>query len=157
MEEVEEKIHLDTNLFFRNKEFNSSEEVETFIADQLKKNGYVKDGYKEALLDREKEYPTGLPSDEPRVAIPHANADLVNKTTIVVITLKDPVIFKNMGDVTEDLKIKIVIGLVIAEPHSQVKVLQRIMGIVEDEDLRQKIVNADSNEKLMNLMKKVLN
>jgi PTS system galactitol-specific IIA component len=152
-----ETIKLDKNLVFRQLEFKTSEEVESYIADQLLNQGYVKQGYKKALLDREKQFPTALPSSPPAIAIPHANADLVNKTTLAVVTLKNPVTFKNMGAVDEDVNVQIVIALVISEPHSQVEVLQKVVGIVQNEKLRKDILNANDNQTLINLVQNVIN
>lgn len=152
-----ETIKLDKNLVFRQLEFKTSEEVESYIADQLLNQGYVKQGYKKALLDREKQFPTALPSSPPAIAIPHANADLVNKTTLAVVTLKNPVTFKNMGAVDEDVNVQIVIALVISEPHSQVEVLQKVVGIVQNEKLRKDILNAKDNQTLINLVQNAIN
>ncbi len=152
-----ETIKLDKKLVFRQLEFKTSEEVESHIADQLLNQGYVKQGYKKALLDREKQFPTALPSSPPAIAIPHANADLVNKTTLAVVTLKNPVTFKNMGAVDEDVNVQIVIALVISEPHSQVEVLQKVVGIVQNEKLRKDILNANDNQTLINLVQNAIN
>lgn len=147
-----EKIILNKNLITPNVNLETSVQVEAFMADQLLKCGYVKEGYKKALLEREEQFPTGLPSSEPAIAIPHANADLVNKTTLAVATLVKPVDFKNMGNVKEILPIRIVIMLVIAEPHSQVKVLQKVANIVQNEKLRKQFLRASSKEELLELV-----
>ena len=101
-----EKVSINKNLVFRNLDFKSNSEAESFIADKLFEQGYVKQGYKDALLEREKQFPTGLPSSAPAIAIPHANADLVNKTTLAVVTLNKPVTFKNMGAVNDDINVQ---------------------------------------------------
>lgn len=151
-----EKVYLDENLVFPNLDLKTDVEVESFLADELKKTGYVKDGYKKALLEREKEFPTGLPSSAPAVAIPHANADLVNKTTLAIATLKDNVEFKNMANIEESVSVKIVIMLVISEPHSQVEMLQKIVEIVQDEELRRQITGTDSKEELLEMINKAI-
>lgn len=151
-----EKVYLDENLVFPNLDLKTDVEVESFLADELKKTGYVKEGYKSALLGREKEFPTGLPSSAPAVAIPHANADLVNKTTLAIATLKNNVEFKNMANIEESVNVKIVIMLVISEPHSQVEMLQKIVEIVQDEKLRRQITDTDSKEKLLEMINKAI-
>ena len=74
-----------------------------------------------------KEYPTGLPSTPPGIAIPHANYEMVNKTTLAIATLKDPVLFHNMENNNEQLPIQIVIMMAIGEPHGQVEMLQKLL------------------------------
>ena len=151
-----ENIILDEDLIYRNIDFKTSREIETFLADQLYENGYVKEGYKKALLEREQKFPTGLPSSQPAIAIPHANADLVNKTTLAIATLKEPVEFKNMGNTKEDIPVRIVIMLVIAEPHSQVKMLQKVADIVQNEELRKEFLQAETKQKLLKLIQSAI-
>ena len=151
-----ENIILNLNLIYRNIDFKTSREIETFLADQLYENGYVKEGYKKALLEREQKFPTGLPSSQPAIAIPHANADLVNKTTLAIATLKEPVEFKNMGNTKEDIPVRIVIMLVIAEPHSQVKMLQKVADIVQNEKLRKEFLQAETKQKLLKLIQSAI-
>lgn len=151
-----ENIILNEDLIYRNIDFKTSREIETFLADQLYENGYVKDGYKKALLEREQKFPTGLPSSQPAIAIPHTNADLVNKTTLAIATLKEPVEFKNMGNTKEDIPVRIVIMLVIAEPHSQVKMLQKVADIVQNEELRKEFLQAETKQKLLQLIQSAI-
>ncbi|MCT6847121.1 MAG: PTS sugar transporter subunit IIA [Lactobacillus helsingborgensis] len=151
-----ENIILNEDLIYRNIDFKTSREIETFLADQLYENGYVKEGYKKALLEREQKFPTGLPSSQPAIAIPHANADLVNKTTLAIATLKEPVEFKNMGNTKEDIPVRIVIMLVIAEPHSQVKMLQKVADIVQNEELRKEFLQAETKQKLLKLIQSAI-
>ena len=86
-------------LVFPQVEASTKEEVIYLLADALERQGFVKDTYKDAILAREKEYPTGLPSTSPVVAIPHADNNLVNTTSIAVAALKSPVKFHNMEEV----------------------------------------------------------
>ena len=62
-----------------------------------------------------------------------------------------------MGAVNDDINVQIIIALVIAEPHSQVEILQKVVGIVQNEKLRQKIMEAESNQELINLLQDVIN
>ena len=101
-------------------------EVLAFLASEMYKN-YVKEEYIQAIQEREKEYPTGLPSTPPGIAIPHANYEMVNKTTLAIATLKDPVLFHNMENNNEQLPIQIVIMMAIGEPHGQVEMLQKLL------------------------------
>ncbi|MGO2722586.1 MAG: PTS sugar transporter subunit IIA [Lactobacillus sp.] len=150
-------MQLDERLGFVKLDLGTSKAVESYLANQLLKYGYVKDTYKTALLDREKEFPTGLPSATPAVAIPHANADLVYKTTIAVATLKHPVNFKNMGAITEDVPVEIVIMLVISEPHSQVSMLQKVVEIAQNPVLKAQLLQAKDRQTLIKLVETAIN
>ena len=150
------ELYLNEELVFRNVEASTDSEVLAYLAGELYQKGYVKEEYIQAIQDREKEYPTGLPSTPPGIAIPHANYEMVNKTTLAIATLKEPVLFHNMEDNKAQLPIQIVIMMAIGEPHGQVEMLQKIVGIIQDEPLRQEMIDARNDTELLALLKKAV-
>lgn len=150
------ELQLNEELVFRNIKAGSDKEVLAFLANELYQRGYVKEDYIEAIQLRESEYPTGLPSTQPGVAIPHANFDLVNQTTLAIATLEKAVGFRNMEDNQVILPTKIVIMMAIGEPHGQVEMLQKIVSIIQDEPLREQMTAANSDLKLLTLLKKAI-
>ena len=151
------ELTLDQELVFNNLEVGSQAEVLQLLAEKLLAKGYVKPEYVAAIQAREAEYPTGLPSSKPGIAIPHANYELVEKTTLAIATLAQPIAFHNMENNAEELDIQIVIMLAIGEPHGQVEMLQKIVGIIQDEPLRQAMLATTSQEALLNLVKTAIN
>ncbi|MFD0898538.1 PTS sugar transporter subunit IIA [Loigolactobacillus binensis] len=139
-------IHHD--LIFQNKSFQNNESALSFLADQLANHNFVKDSFKDAVLAREKIYPTGLPTGDIEIAIPHADSEHVNTSTLGVMTLASPVEFHNMGDPTTTLKVSIIIMLAIAEPHGQVTMLQKLMSIVQDQHHLNKMLTYTSKADL---------
>lgn len=81
-------------LVFRNLEFSNSIEALNFLSSKLYERGYVKKEYQTAIIEREKKYPTGLPSVDIKIAIPHATHTLVNEDAISIGILKNPVEFR---------------------------------------------------------------
>ncbi|MFB8529887.1 PTS sugar transporter subunit IIA [Enterococcus casseliflavus] len=150
------ELQLNEELVFRNIKAGSDKEVLAFLANELYQRGYVKEDYIEAIQLRESEYPTGLPSTQPGVAIPHANFDLVNQTTLAIATLETAVGFRNMEDNQVILPTEIVIMMAIGEPHGQVEMLQKIVSIIQDEPLREQMTAANSDLKLLTLLKKAI-
>ena len=150
------ELYLNEELVFRNVQAKTDSEVLAFLASEMYKKNYVKEEYTQAIQEREKEYPTGLPSTPPGIAIPHANYEMVNKTTLAIATLKDPVLFHNMENNNEQLPIQIVIMMAIGEPHGQVEMLQKIVGIIQDEPLRQEMIRAGNDTELLELLKKAV-
>ncbi|MEB6147117.1 PTS sugar transporter subunit IIA [Enterococcus casseliflavus] len=150
------ELQLNEELVFRNIKAGSDKEVLAFLANELYQRGYVKEDYIEAIQLRESEYPTGLPSTQPGVAIPHANFDLVNQTTLAIATLETAVGFRNMEDNQVILPTKIVIMMAIGEPHGQVEMLHKIVSIIQDEPLREQMTAANSDLKLLTLLKKAI-
>lgn len=149
-------LKLNEELVFRNLTAKTDKEVLAFLAEQLYEKKYVKKEYIQAIQEREEEYPTGLPSTTPGIAIPHANFDLVEQTTLAIATLHEPVKFHNMEDNQVELPIQIVIMMAIGEPHGQVEMLQKIVGIIQDEPMRKAMVAATSDSQLLNLLKQAV-
>ncbi|QQV79613.1 PTS sugar transporter subunit IIA [Enterococcus faecalis] len=88
------ELYLNEELVFRNVEASTDSEVLAYLAGELyQKKGMSKRSTSKQSKIGKKEYPTGLPSTPPGIAIPHANYEMVNKTTLAIATLKEPVLF----------------------------------------------------------------
>lgn len=147
-------VMLDKKLVLTKLEAADSAEVLNVLAQKLVQEGYVQPEYVEAIQEREKEYPTGLPSSVPAIAIPHANFELVNKTALAIATLKQPVFFRNMENVSQEIPIQIVIMMAIGEPHGQIEMLQKIVAIIQDEALREAMLKTADGEELLDIVKR---
>lgn len=114
-------------------EAESSSDVIRQLGKTLLKDGYVKESYIDAVINREKTLPTGLPLDgDVNVAIPHTDIEHVNKSAVAMATLKSPVTFQNMVDPSESVAVKIVFLLALEEPHAQIEMLQEVAGVVQN-------------------------
>lgn len=148
--------YLHDELIFRDLNVKTAEEALDYLAEQLFKKGYVKEEYILAIKEREQEYPTGLPSTQPAVAIPHANYELVKETSLAIATLSQAVTFHNMENTQEKIPVKIIIMMAISEPHGQVEMLQKIVGLIQNESLRKEMIQASSNQSLLKLVEKAI-
>lgn len=110
-------------------EASSSEEVIKIAADELYKRGIVKEDFYEHVMLREKEFPTGLATAKYGVAIPHTDSKYVNRSQIEFISLKSPVKFKNMGDVSEDIEVTHIFMIAMSQSHEQSETLTKLMGM----------------------------
>jgi len=133
-----------------NLEVNNKEEVIRLLSAKMNQLGYVEEGFEEAVMAREEEYPTGLPTKIP-VALCHVEAEYVNQTALAVATLKKPVEFHNMGDPKSLLPVEIVFLLTIVEPKQQVVYLRKMMELFKDDTLS-KMKNAQTREELVSIL-----
>lgn len=109
------------------------------LAQVLYKNAFVKESYIKAVQDREKNFPTGLPTEGVGVAIPHTDVEHVNTPAMAIAVLEEPVTFRMMGMIEEKVKVQILFMLAIKESKTQIKLLQRLMNIFEDREILEKI------------------
>lgn len=99
---------------------------------RLDSMGYIKDNWLDAMLERERNYATGLQTPTIGVAIPHAD-NCVNKAYIAVIKPVKPVTFQPMGGIGDEVSAELVINLGIMREGGQVEMLQALMRIFMDD------------------------
>ena len=95
-------------------------------------NGHGKPSLVDALVERERRFPTGLPTPVP-CAIPHTDAIHVLHSGLAVATLAEPVMFAQMGGSGEELPAQIVVLLCITHPGEQVGALQMVLARLSDQ------------------------
>ena len=72
----------------------------------------------------------------------------VNKPAIAFATLNEPIIFKNMADKSQDVKVKFIAMLAMKEPHSQVELLQKLMELFQHQDLLANLIQEENSKNL---------
>lgn len=143
-------------LVYRDLEFSDKTEVLEFLANKLYEEKFVKEGYEEAILKREAEYPTALPA-EIKIAIPHCDHTLVNIPAIAMGILKNQVDFQAMDDPDMTLGVQIVMMLALNEPHGHIEMLQKIISLIQNSDDLKKILKCKSDEDVLTIVKEYLN
>ncbi|SCL92563.1 MULTISPECIES: PTS sugar transporter subunit IIA [Tissierellales] len=145
-----ELIYLDTKA-------KNKEELLSKLSDILYEKGYVKESFKQAIIDREKIYPTGLPTLGAKVALPHTDTEHVIKPAILVSTLEKPVKFIEMGNGTTVLDVEMVFMLAVKNPSHQVKVLQKLINMFEKEDVLTSLKKCKDTNCIYNTLKREIN
>lgn len=135
----------------------SAEEVIRRLAARLEAAGRVRPSFANAVWERERTNPTGLPlSGELHVAIPHADVEHVCAPAVAVATLARPVAFRNMVRPEEMVPVSIVILLALTELHAQIEMLQSLAELFQDPDRVRAVYEARSAEELIQRLNAVL-
>jgi len=124
-------------------------------ATPLLSQGCVTEDFIEAAVERERTFPTGLPT-KIGVALPHTEAKYVLKESISIITLRNTIVFAGMGNPKESIPVQIIFLLAINNPEEQLKVLQTIITIIQNEKMLTKIKDAKEPQIIYNLIKTFL-
>lgn len=148
---------MDQNLFkkeniFTNKSFKDRKEVLEFLAAELFDRGKVETGFKDALLQREKNHPTGLSVGEINVAIPHADSIYVKESEVLLCTLKHPLNFQRMDDPNKEIDVSIIFLLAINSSEDHLVTLQKIISLIQDHSRLQKILNESDKNKINEIL-----
>lgn len=129
-----------------------SKGVLTEMAGLLRKYNYVKESFTDAVVKREKIFPTGLnlPTGI-NIAIPHTDACHVNKPAIAIGVLSTPVQFKSMATKIDDLDVSLVVMLAVKDPGKQVETLRRAMEFFQEEEAIRKIMNSKTEKEVFDI------
>lgn len=120
----------------------NKEELFDKLAIDLMEKGIVKEGFSQALKDREMDFPTGLPVKH-GVAIPHTDGSLVNSDQLLFVTLNNPITFNEMGGDEEDiLEINVVIMLAVKDGKKHLDVLQNLIQAIQKESFIDSLADA---------------
>ncbi len=139
-------------LIFPEVDAADSADVMRKIGSAFIREGYCKESYVDALIEREAEYPTGLDIDGIGVAIPHTPVEHVNESATAIAVLKNPVTFVQMGD-DETTEVKLIFMLAVRDPKAHLDKLQTILAIIQDKDVLGKLLKATDKEEIINIVK----
>lgn len=122
----------------------STEDVERALAETLREAGYVKDSYAQAIIDREANFPTALEVGELNVAMPHCDIEHVNEGAICVGILHHSVDWRRMDDTDATCPVSLVVMLALNEAHAHLEMLQKVIGLVQDQARVAQVLAAES-------------
>src|SRR5690625_2466078 len=121
-------MDMDESLVLFNVQAESKEEVIRTLGSKLHKKGYVTDGFVKGAIEREQEYPTGLPTAPYGIAIPHTDADKVIEAQIAFANTKNPIPFQSMSDASVQVNVNVIFMIAMNKPEKQLEMLQKLMG-----------------------------
>ena len=132
----------------------TSDEVMQKMGSALIREGYAKESYIGALVEREAKFPTGLDIDGVGVAIPHTDVKHVLREGIAVATLAQPTRFIQMGGDGESVDVRLVFMLCVLDPHEHIEQLQTIVTIIQDKHVLQEILGCTNSTSIKEIIKK---
>lgn len=142
------------SLIFLKLDAASSEEVLTRLGRALISEGYAEETYAEALLEREKNFPTGLSIGGIGIAIPHTEVCHVKKEGMALAVLETPVKFCQMGTEREYIDVRLVFMLAVKEPGRHFDRLQRILGLIQDRNALEQLLKAKDEKEIIQIIRK---
>ena len=140
---MSEHINFNKELIYKKESTLKKNEVLAEMAELLRKNGFVKDTYGEALIKREEEYPTGLETGEINAAI-------------AVGILKNPIDFNKMEEPENSTAVRIIIMLALDSPHGHIDMLGKIIEMIKNRETLNQLVKEDNKEEIYKIISKHL-
>lgn len=129
------------------------DEVEQAMAAVLLNQGYVRDSYAKAIADREAVYPTGLEFGDHSIAMPHCDIEHVVSPAICMGVLKRPVAWRRMDDPEATCQAELVVMLALNEAHAHLEMLQKVVALLQNQELVAQIVSSETASEAYSLAK----
>lgn len=127
------EMYFDENLVLLNISAKTNLEALDVMSSLMYKEGMVKDSFADAVAKREEVYATGLELLDMGIAMPHTDAEHVITPAIALGILEKPVQFCGMGEPDKQIEVEIIFMLAIKEAHSQLKILQALLKVFQQE------------------------
>lgn len=140
------------DLIVMNSTAATREEALAELAKMLMANNYVHASFAQAVLHRENEFPTGLPTNPVGVAIPHTDIEHVISPAIAVSILANPVQFNEMGNPDNQVNIRIIFMLAVNNPQMQLDLLKRLISQISDANSLTSLLHAQSKPEVLQVM-----
>lgn len=125
------------------------------VASHLHKLHYVTEDYKEALKNREKEFPTGLKIDFKDgsniryAAIPHTETKYCLTNKVVYVRNERPLVFKHMIDPSEDCLVRHFFFIINSKNDGQTKILSHLISFFIEKGNMEKLEQCGNDYKVI--------
>ena len=116
-------------------------------------HGFVQEGFADALVARETEFPTGLETPVP-LAMPHVGV-CCSRSFMAVATLPEPMEFGSMSG-GEAVPVRLVFLFGIVEPQEQVVVLRKFSSLFQNAPFLEGMAAAADTAEILALMRENL-
>ena len=127
---------LHEDLIFLNYKTTNFKNLIEELSHILYKKGYVKESYTSAILEREKQFPTGLKTPGINIAMPHTYPEHVIKPAVPA---------------------KLIFMLAVTDPKGHLEILSKLMSIFSQEDKLIDLYNSTQAKEIIDKLNKVLN
>ncbi len=144
---------LKTECILINIDAASKETALQVMAERLYDLGYVKKSYIQAIQDRESSYPSGLPMEDLKIAIPHTDADHVNQSVICFARLSDSVEFSVMGAPEEKIPVQLISMFALKEKKKIGDLLETLITTYQDNEVLKALLYAEDENEVYNILR----
>lgn len=152
---MEEKNLVEKNCILLDQDVHSFKEVIQLIGAEFEKAEIVKPSYVEAVVAREKVFPTGLAADGHNIAIPHTDPEHILRPGMGVVVTKEPIEVSMMGRPDIKLQSKIFFPLAMEHPKKQLDLLRQLMNVFKTKEDLDTISSATTPEEVLAVTSKI--
>lgn len=119
-------------------------------------NGFVKESYTDAVIARERVFPTGIQLKNAAIALPHTDIEHVIKPAICVVGLSNPVEFSHMGEPERKVQAQMLFMMAIQDPDMQIETIGKVLNVLQSQESLNLFLKAKDKASLYEVAKKYL-
>ena len=142
-------------LIIRQLDAVDDEAVIRALSARLARAGCVREGFCEAVIERERVYPTGLASEIP-IAIPHTVPEYCCRAGLAVALLDRPVTFREMAVRDRAVSVQIVFLPTITELGTNIAWLARLTDIIRETAFLRTMLSMSSVRSVVRMLRRRL-
>lgn len=143
---------IDERLVFTNLEVHDFSSTIQTMGFEMENLGYVEDTFVEAVIKRERSFPTGLELADYSIAIPHTDPEHVRKSGVAIATLNRPVMVHSMIDPQKRIEVRFIVLMAIKDPKGQLAMLSKLMGFFQDVETLKLLEAAQKKEEILHVI-----
>ncbi len=132
------------------------EEVLRDTASRLLAAGAVMESYGDALVDREREYPTGLPIGRVNLALPHTYPQHVREHAVAIAVPARPVLFRSMDDPEALVEVSLLVCPLLDKMEENIQLLPSMMKYFANEETIAGLAAAGSAQAIFKMLQQGL-
>ncbi|ROC60475.1 PTS sugar transporter subunit IIA [Klebsiella quasipneumoniae] len=118
----------------------------------LLEKGLVRETFLEKIKQREKNYPTGLPTESVAIALPHTDIEHVVDPFIAVTRVVKPVHWIEMGSDDSPVEVQFIFMLGLKDKNSHVELLQNLIEAFSDSEFVSAMLNTTSATETVSIL-----
>ncbi len=122
------------------------------IHSEFSEKGIVKESFYEAMITRERDFPTGLKTNTYNVALNHVDSIHVKTNALFIYKLKKDIMYHQMDDPENEISVGVVFVLLIKDHDLQVEAISEICRLWMNDELMIKIREQSNKNELLALL-----
>ncbi len=142
-------------LFFLDLKVKDKFDLFQRMFEKLREGGFVKESFITGIIEREKNYPTGLQLSGYGCAIPHTDIEHVIRPTIAIATLNQEIEFQSMGDPKSKVNVNVVFMLALSQKQDQLEMLKELALMMQNQVIMKKIMVTKTSGEFIEIIKNV--
>jgi len=119
----------------------------------LREKGLVKESFIEAIQERERNYPSGLPMEGHKIAIPHTDAEHVEQSVLLFARLRRPLEFSVMGDPTQKIQVRLISMFALKEKKLIGDLLETLITSYQEDATLDAIIKARDGTEMYRILR----